>query len=212
MMEVLTPPIGKTSMCLTPPSIPLTRPPSPPGRARVGGDRAAPRTASCGAGSSWPRARPLGGTAADAGAPRDTVARQLAHVPLGWRPTTLEVTVRRHRCTGCGPVWRQDTIRAARPWAKLSRRGFTGFKTAARPRTSGGTHWSADCRPIAVRSPRGGAEGRPVPTRDRLPELAEQLARSSFPDTSTVGEPPTDGLPSIVAKVTRRIGHTSTPW
>jgi len=26
---------------------------------------------------------------------RDTVIRRLAHEPLGWRPTTLEVTVRR---------------------------------------------------------------------------------------------------------------------
>ena len=39
------------------------------------------------------------------------------------RPTTLEVTVRRYRCTGYGHVWRQDTILAAEPRAKLSRRG-----------------------------------------------------------------------------------------
>jgi transposase len=48
----------------------------------------------------------------------------LAHEPLGWRPTTLEVTIRRYRCTGCGHVWRQDTSRAAEPRAKLSRRGL----------------------------------------------------------------------------------------
>src|SRR5699024_12664965 len=47
--------------------------------------------------------------------------RQLAHEPLGWRPTTLLVTVRRYRCTGCGHVWRQDTSLAAEPRAKLSR-------------------------------------------------------------------------------------------
>jgi transposase len=58
------------------------------------------------------------------GAPRDTVTRQLAHEPLGWRPTTLLVTVRRYRCTGCGHVWRQDTSLAAAPRAKLSRRGL----------------------------------------------------------------------------------------
>lgn len=58
------------------------------------------------------------------GTPRDSVVRQLAHEPLGWRPTTLEVTVRRYRCTGCGHVWRQDTTRAAEPRAKLSRRGL----------------------------------------------------------------------------------------
>ncbi|WP_346056983.1 ISL3 family transposase, partial [Amycolatopsis dongchuanensis] len=58
------------------------------------------------------------------GAPRDTVVRRLAHEPLGWRPTTLEVVVRRYRCTGCGHVWRQDTSLAAEPRAKLSRCGL----------------------------------------------------------------------------------------
>jgi transposase len=52
------------------------------------------------------------------------LVRRLAHEPLGWRPTTLEVTVRRYRCTGCGHVWRQDTTKAADPRAKLSRRGL----------------------------------------------------------------------------------------
>lgn len=55
------------------------------------------------------------------GVPRDTVIRRLAHEPLGWRPTRLEVTVRRYRCTGCGHVWRQDTALAAEARAKLSR-------------------------------------------------------------------------------------------
>jgi transposase len=59
------------------------------------------------------------------GAPRDTVTRRLAHEPFGWRPTTLEVTVRRYRCTGCSHVWRQDTSAAAEPRAKLSRRALT---------------------------------------------------------------------------------------
>jgi len=58
------------------------------------------------------------------GVARDTVVRRLAHEPLGWRPTTLEVTIRRYRCTGCKHVWRQDTTRAAEPRAKLSRRGL----------------------------------------------------------------------------------------
>jgi len=58
------------------------------------------------------------------GSPRDTVTRQLAHEPLGWRPTTLLVSIRRYRCTGCGHVWRQDTTRAAEPRARLSRRGL----------------------------------------------------------------------------------------
>jgi transposase len=56
------------------------------------------------------------------GVARDTVVRELAHEPFGWRPTTLAVTVRRYRCTGCGRVWRQDTTAAAEPYAKLSRR------------------------------------------------------------------------------------------
>ncbi|MGO1581637.1 MAG: ISL3 family transposase [Actinomycetaceae bacterium] len=58
------------------------------------------------------------------GAPRDTVTLRLAHEPLGWRPTTLLVRVRRYRCTGCGHVWRPDTTAAAEPRAKLSRRGL----------------------------------------------------------------------------------------
>ena len=58
------------------------------------------------------------------GRQRDTVVRRLAHEPFGWRPTTLLVTVRRYRCTGCGHVWRQDTTKAAEPRAKLSRRGL----------------------------------------------------------------------------------------
>jgi hypothetical protein len=60
------------------------------------------------------------------GLPRDTVVRRLAHEPLGWRPTTLLVTIRRYRCAGCGHVWRQDTSKAAEPRAKLSRRGLRG--------------------------------------------------------------------------------------
>ncbi len=55
------------------------------------------------------------------GVPRDTVVRRLAHEPFGWRPTTLEVVVRRYRCIGCGHVWRQDTSKVAEPRAKLSR-------------------------------------------------------------------------------------------
>jgi len=42
------------------------------------------------------------------GVPRDTVTRRLAHEPQGCRPTTLIVTIRRYRCTGCGHVWHQD--------------------------------------------------------------------------------------------------------
>ena len=41
------------------------------------------------------------------GVPRDTGTRELAHEPLGWRPTTLVVTVRRYRCAAARLVsWR----------------------------------------------------------------------------------------------------------
>ena len=58
------------------------------------------------------------------GRSRDTVTRRLAHEPFGWRPTTLLITVRRYRCTGCAHVWRQDTTRAAAARAKISRAGL----------------------------------------------------------------------------------------
>ena len=47
--------------------------------------------------------------------PNRMVIRELAHESLGWRPTTLQVTVRRYRCAGCGHIWRQDTTAAAEP-------------------------------------------------------------------------------------------------
>ena len=55
------------------------------------------------------------------GISRDTVIRRLAHVPCGWRPTILHVSVRRYRCPQCAHVWRQDMSQAADPRAKLSR-------------------------------------------------------------------------------------------
>lgn len=55
------------------------------------------------------------------GVPSDSVTRELVHEPLGWRPTTLIVTIGRRKCTGCGHVWRQGTTTAAEPRAKLTR-------------------------------------------------------------------------------------------
>jgi len=72
----------------------------------------------CGAGSSSPM---TGATSAGRRVARDTVVRRLAHVPLGGRPTVLQVRVRRYRRAGCAHVWRQDTTAAAAPRAKLSR-------------------------------------------------------------------------------------------
>ena len=59
------------------------------------------------------------------GRPRDSVMRRLAHAPFGWLPTTLQVTVGRYACDGCGRVWRQDMTAAADPRAKISRGGVS---------------------------------------------------------------------------------------
>lgn len=58
-----------------------------------------------------------------AGVPRDTVRRNLHHVPYGWRPTILVVVIRRFQCRACHRVWQQDTSAAAEPRAKISRAG-----------------------------------------------------------------------------------------
>ena len=52
---------------------------------------------------------------------RDSTTRELAHAPLGWRPTILQVRLRRYRCRDCGHVWRQDLSAAAAPRAKLTK-------------------------------------------------------------------------------------------
>jgi len=80
---------------------------------------------------------------------RDSVVRELAHDPFGWRPTTLVVSVRRYACGPCGRVWRQDTTRAAAPRARLSRRALTwalealvvGHLTVARIAEALGVAW-----------------------------------------------------------------------
>jgi hypothetical protein len=73
------------------------------------------------AGSPGAASSPGGVAVAEARLRRDSMTRRLAHEPLGWRPTTLLITIRRYRCTGWPHVWRQDTSRAADPRAKLSR-------------------------------------------------------------------------------------------
>ena len=55
------------------------------------------------------------------GVSRGTVARRLAHVPVGWRPTQLAVRLRRFACTHCRRVWRQDTSTLAEPRTRLTR-------------------------------------------------------------------------------------------
>ena len=54
------------------------------------------------------------------GVSRGTVARRLAHVPVGWRPTQLVVRLRRFACTRCRRVWRQDTSALAEPRTRLT--------------------------------------------------------------------------------------------
>ena len=54
------------------------------------------------------------------GVSRGTVARRLAHVPVGWRPTQLVVRLRRFACTHCRRVWRQDTSTLAEPRTRLT--------------------------------------------------------------------------------------------
>lgn len=56
-----------------------------------------------------------------AGRVRDSVIRRLAHEPFGWRPTILQITLRRYQCSECAHVWRHDLSAAAEPRSKLSR-------------------------------------------------------------------------------------------
>ncbi|WP_159613667.1 ISL3 family transposase [Glutamicibacter sp. JC586] len=66
-------------------------------------------------------------TCGEAGVPRDTVTRRLAHAPFGWRPTTLIIRHRRYRCATCQKVWREDLTGVAVPRQKIS---YTGIHWA----------------------------------------------------------------------------------
>jgi hypothetical protein len=102
--------------------------------------------------------------------PGDSVTRRLAHQPLGWRPTTLLITIRRYRRTGCGHVSRQDTSQAAEPRAKLSRRALRWalegivwqHLTAARVAEGLGVSWNTAIDAVL-------AEGRRVLIEDPTP-------------------------------------------
>ncbi len=59
------------------------------------------------------------------GVPRGTIERRVAHAPMGWKPVTLRIQVRRFRCADCSHVWRQDTGLAVEPRAKISRTALT---------------------------------------------------------------------------------------
>jgi len=90
---------------------------------RVGGDRTILACKVVGE-DRW--CRQCGGE----GVVRDTVIRRLAHVPYGWRPTILHVSVRRYRCQTCAHVWRQNMSQAADPRAKLSHSAVRWAKTS----------------------------------------------------------------------------------
>ena len=55
------------------------------------------------------------------GQARGTVARRLAYVPAGWRPTQLVVCGRRFACTHCCRVWRQEASTLAELRGRLTR-------------------------------------------------------------------------------------------
>ena len=55
------------------------------------------------------------------GVRHDAVLRRLVHVPLGWKPTILEVVVPRYRCWPCRRIWRHSITAAAPSKGKLSR-------------------------------------------------------------------------------------------
>ena len=101
------------------------------------------------------------------GAVRDSVIRRLAHEPFGWRPTTLEVTLRRYRrdrCDDCGHVWRQNmTAAAVAAGEDLPGRaplGAGGDRVQAPDR--GPDRYSPRSHPAEFRSAGKAAGGRPA--------------------------------------------------
>ena len=99
------------------------------------------------------------------GQARGTVARHLAHVPTGWRPTQLLVRLRRFACTHCHRVWRQDTSTLAEPKASLTHAAVEWGRPAR------------DGRGAARADPRGGGVGAAGP----CPGVHVRLPGSSRP-------------------------------
>ena len=56
---------------------------------------------------------------------RDSGVRKLAHVPFGWRPTILQVRLRRYQCTDCG-MCGVRTCRARRSRARACHKEHCG--------------------------------------------------------------------------------------
>ncbi|GAA5161336.1 hypothetical protein GCM10011366_09420 [Ornithinimicrobium tianjinense] len=121
------------------------------------------------------------------GVPRDTVTRELAHEPFGWRPTTLLLTVRRYRCTECAHVWRQDTTAAAEPRAKISRAGLrwglvgivVQHLSMARVAEGLGVSWNTANDAASEQSTGDRGDGvRVVPDRDRGMQCCRHVVRA----------------------------------
>jgi transposase-like protein len=55
------------------------------------------------------------------GSRHDTVLRRFTHLPLGHRPTWLQVATPRYECSGCGRVWRHRLRTVARRRSRLTR-------------------------------------------------------------------------------------------
>lgn len=60
------------------------------------------------------------------GVSREMVARRLAHVPVGWRPTQSVARLRRFACTHCCRVWRQDMSGLAEHRNRLTAQQWSG--------------------------------------------------------------------------------------
>src|SRR5690625_2984871 len=51
---------------------------------------------------------------------RGSLVRNVTHVPVGWRPTQLQLRLRRYRGDDCCRVWQQDTAGIVASGEKLS--------------------------------------------------------------------------------------------
>ena len=188
-MEVLTLPIWKTSTCLTLPSLR----PDLTTFCRldelgldVTGQRLEPDRAvlACRVVEPDQWCRRCGCE----GAPRDSVIRRLAHEPLGWRPTTLVVTVRRYRCTGCGHVWRQDTTQGGRAAGEaVASRAAVGAGRHRGPAPHRGPGRRRTRGRVEHRQRRGPGRGQAGPDRRRAPVRRRHRRSAS---TSTCGGTP----------------------
>ena len=89
------------------------------------------------------------------GVPRDTVSRELAHEPFGWRPTTLVLTVRRYRCKEGSHVWRQVRAREGSVrHVEVFRTGCVRTPIIGGPRPLSGHRRAQPCYTLICEEPR----------------------------------------------------------